>query len=241
MEPAGALTTIALGVAALMPGAKIKKEPIHPCVYLASWHNNTGKEVYFEQVEEVRGGIPESSRRLLLALSPGFTAINREVKAQKCSSNFSQGVFATCIKVMERGNIDCDLALRFKYFKRASTNFLTITMRHHVHTRHVTASCPLFEKAYEWDSDDTLQSMHLILNGSIAGQSLTDSQFSVQEVRFPLLLSLTEIALRKVSELIRAGILTKSDVPQDVREKLEMISLIQQINKEKLPEIMLYY
>lgn len=237
MEPASALAQIALGAATLMPNAAVEKKPIELHVYLGQWQNNLSKEVTFETVKETRG---RETRRPLFSIPVGSTIINERVAIRKnegliyANDDF---ILESCLQLTRQEDVDCNLRLRFaRFVSQARENYINIVMSWYLHTRQATASCALFDETYRWDHDEPLKSIHLIINGTLAGETMNHSKITIQQMRFAQVPSLLELTMKVINHLIDEKRISKSSIliPQDKHEMLDKLRFIKDMTK-KLP------
>lgn len=245
MEPASALTTIALGVATLLPPAQIEK-PVELYLHLANCDNKTERPICFEQVNEWQGRIDEESKRLLLTITPGTTAVNREINFKQISNTplHDYATLRFCVRLRQVGDYDESLRLRFnRFIAKDMDNVIEIHMSWHRHTRQVTASCTLFDKRYVWNPHESLRSIHLAFSGFLAGEGLKDSQLMVQEIRCDYVPTLVELVLCVIHKMICDGKVTlpivKSRIPADLHQRLE--GCIEHAKRIKQTSIVLHY
>lgn len=229
MEPASVLAKVALGLAALIPTAQIQKKPIELYVHLAQWDNKVGKPVEFEHREELRNTIADSGAHLF-TLPPGITQIDQKLLPQTPTDNFpfkNNILRRTSIRLQEKENADYDVRLRLiRFVDEVRDNYLRFELSRHIHTRQITASCPLYRYKSEWNPDEPIQSIHFIISGSVSGEYMVASQLTVKEIRCARLLSLLELTLAVIDTMVHQGKIDRNLIPQDLHTKLEDIHFI---------------
>lgn len=232
MEPANIFTHITLGAAALIPNANIERKSPQVQVYLSQWQNSLLSQVSFETLQE-----PGSTRIPLLTLPVGATDVGKEVEIKKNSARSYASdnyVLESCIYVKPHENNDFSLRLRCqRYVSQTETNYLSVCLRAAIHTRQVIASCPVFDKKYEWEPDEPLKNIYLLISGNVAGHEMQESTIRVQEIRCVQVPSLLELTMQVVNRLIDEKKFEPSKIPADTHELLANIRLIQHLNSKK--------